>query len=866
MADKCLIRVEKLLKGSSLKGNLKDEILSTIKKVQAEKKIAKLDDINVDAVAKDVKEQIKLQKQINKRNAQENEVKVRNLTEYVYENFKGEEDEGLISILVGSNRQRLGARESVSSQQIASTNSLITGFNMKMKEAKVDELFLNMDKDTQLKVARVMYELNQRQTSVEKLADIKPIVGETDPRIKKLGEVMEEYSEMVRTKLNDRGANIGKLWGYMVRQSHDPFTVRNAADVLNLKNIEPDPNLKNKKDINYNKNYTAWKNFVMEKLDKERTFAGVDDIDEFMDFVYNSIVRNQYVKSDGSAFTYGASVTKDVAREVSSKFKRVLHFKSADDWFAYNDKFGAGNLREAMFSGLQTAGRNIGIMDVLGTKPQQAFDQIRKTVGAKLIKDKRSTEKLKSDDKFQKFFNVVDGSIFSIDNFALAKYSAISRTIASLAKLGGATISAAADIGLYASELRYQGRSFFGGMFEAVSNLAKIKNKKKAKDIAESLGFIADNTIYDIAGRYQVGDVQSKGWTRLQRTFFKLNLLSWWTNTLKEGVMLSQANFLAKQKNISFDKLNPRIKGLFEQYNIDSTKWDVIRKRTIVNSDDGKEFINIADLDKMSDAEVKAVTGIDNLTKRQIKIERDKFKSSVSGILLDRSTFAVIEPDARGKAWLTGGRMAGTGPGEAYRFFFQFKAFPFAIVQKTLSREISFLRQKGFANKARGITGLGSIFLTSALMGYLSMTIKDLIKGKSPRDPTKIKTFNSAIMQGGGLGIYGDVLFQETRQGSEIGGSLLGPVPLTAFDILQSFKYLKDGKGDLAARSAHKAVTQNIPFLNLFYIKTAFDYIIGYQMMETLSPGVLERIENRMERDYGQEFLFTKPSTKFKGF
>tara|TARA_R100001082_G_scaffold105685_1_gene77975 strand:+ start:1048 stop:3648 length:2601 start_codon:yes stop_codon:yes gene_type:complete len=866
MADKCLIRVEKLLKGSSLKGNLKDEILSTIKKVQAEKKIAKLDDINVDAVAKDVKEQIKLQKQINKRNAQENEVKVRNLTEYVYENFKGEEDEGLISILVGSNRQRLGARESVSSQQIASTNSLITGFNMKMKEAKVDELFLNMDKDTQLKVARVMYELNQRQTSVEKLADIKPIVGETDPRIKKLGEVMEEYSEMVRTKLNDRGANIGKLWGYMVRQSHDPFTVRNAADVLNLKNIEPDPNLKNKKDINYNKNYTAWKNFVMEKLDKERTFAGVDDIDEFMDFVYNSIVRNQYVKSDGSAFTYGASVTKDVAREVSSKFKRVLHFKSADDWFAYNDKFGAGNLREAMFSGLQTAGRNIGIMDVLGTKPQQAFNQIRKTVGAKLIKDKRSTEKLKSDDKFQKFFNVVDGSIFSIDNFALAKYSAISRTIASLAKLGGATISAAADIGLYASELRYQGRSFFGGMFEAVSNLAKIKNKKKAKDIAESLGFIADNTIYDIAGRYQVGDVQSKGWTRLQRTFFKLNLLSWWTNTLKEGVMLSQANFLAKQKNISFDKLNPRIKGLFEQYNIDSTKWDVIRKRTIVNSDDGKEFINIADLDKMSDAEVKAVTGIDNLTKRQIKIERDKFKSSVSGILLDRSTFAVIEPDARGKAWLTGGRMAGTGPGEAYRFFFQFKAFPFAIVQKTLSREISFLRQKGFANKARGITGLGSIFLTSALMGYLSMTIKDLIKGKSPRDPTKIKTFNSAIMQGGGLGIYGDVLFQETRQGSEIGGSLLGPVPLTAFDILQSFKYLKDGKGDLAARSAHKAVTQNIPFLNLFYIKTAFDYIIGYQMMETLSPGVLERIENRMERDYGQEFLFTKPSTKFKGF
>ena len=83
----------------------------------------------------------------------------------------------------------------------------------------------------------------------------------------------------------------------------------------------------------------------------------------------------------------------------------------------------------------------------------------------------------------------------------------------------------------------------------------------------------------------------------------------------------------------------------------------------------------------------------------------------------------------------------------------------------------------------------------------------------------------------------------------------------------EAIKYgIVDQRGDLAARSAYKAVSQSIPFLNLFYIKTAFDYIIGYQLMETLSPGVLRRVENRMERDYGQEFLFTKPSTKFKGF
>ena len=55
-------------------------------------------------------------------------------------------------------------------------------------------------------------------------------------------------------------------------------------------------------------------------------------------------------------------------------------------------------------------------------------------------------------------------------------------------------------------------------------------------------------------------------------------------------------------------------------------------------------------------------------------------------------------------------------------------------------------------------------------------------------------------------------------------------------------------------------------FLNLFYIKSAYDYLIGHQLMETMNPGVLKRVEKRMKRDYNQEYLFTKPSSMFKGF
>ena len=298
--------------------------------------------------------------------------------------------------------------------------------------------------------------------------------------------------------------------------------------------------------------------------------------------------------------------------------------------------------------------------------------------------------------------------------------------------------------------------------------------------------------------------------------------------------MLGMANYFAKQKNLSFDSLNPQLKNLFKIYNIDSTKWNIIRKTAMEKADDGTEFINIGLLDKISDADVKKITGIDDLTARQISIEKDKFKASVSGMLLDRSIYAVIEPDARVRGFMTQNKLAGTGAGEAIRFFGQFKAFPISIVMKVLGREMDYFKG-GKDDIQRGIVGMGAIIITSALLGYLSMTIKDLIKGRSPRDPTKIKSVMAAFLQGGGLGIYGDVLFQETRIGGEIIGQIGGPVPLTAFDLVQAIKYGIRGEGGKAGRTAYRAVSQSIPFMNLFYLKTAFDYLIGYQIMETIS-------------------------------
>jgi len=851
----CSTRILNLIKKSSLKSIDKDDVIRKIQDAVLDAKKTNLDQVDVDKISKNVTEEIKKQKKINKINAVNDEILVRKKVEELLETFDGDEQEGLIALLVGSNRLTLGARSSVGVAQNAAQGQLVAAFDAEVTANNLDGMFDKADGKLQEELAITQQQISEGMEVTTKNQDIK-----------KLAEIMEKHSELTRQALNARGANIPKMWGYVVRQSHDQFNVRAAANRLgkNLDEIKADPTLTGT-DINYNKNFTAWKNFIMQYLDGDRTFGNTDNIDSFLMNSYNSLVGNKIQVADGASGVFGSnSVTKGISN------KRVLHFKSAKDWYAYNEKFGTGSLKETYYSGLMTAGRNIGMLDTLGTKPKENFEKIRVAISNRMLANKRSTESLSSYRQFEKFMNVVDGTVYTFDGgkfgFAVAKWSAIGRAVGNVAKLGGAVISAAADIGIYASEMKYQGRSFLGGMGEAMGGIAKIKNTKQKRDIAKGLGFLGDGTTYDISGRFQVGDNLNKGWTQIQRTFFKYNLLSWWTNTLKENSMLGMANYYANQKNLSFDQLNKPLQSFFGLYNIDATKWDVIRKTAMSKADDGTEFINISELSNMSDADIKKITGMNDLSKTELQMEKDKFKYSVSGMLLDRSIYAVIEPDARTKGTMTQGTLAGTGMGEAIRFVGQFKAFPMAIGNKVLGREIAFLRSGPNQDIGRGIRGLASIMVVSGFMGYMSMTAKDLLKGKKPRDPNNIKTIMAAFLQGGGLGIYGDVLFKEQRDAGSVAAGLIGPAPTTAIDLGLAFKYALSGEGGKAGRAAYRTISSNIPFLNLFYIKTIFDYMIGFQIMETMNPGVLKRVEKRMKKDYNQEYLFTKPSKNNKGF
>ncbi|MEQ9566458.1 MAG: hypothetical protein RLN85_11720, partial [Pseudomonadales bacterium] len=150
---------------------------------------------------------------------------------------------------------------------------------------------------------------------------------------------------------------------------------------------------------------------------------------------------------------------------------------------------------------------------------------------------------------------------------------------------------------------------------------------------------------------------------------------------------------------------------------------------------------------------------------------------------------------------------------------------------------------------------LGALLAGMTMAGYMSMTMKDIMRGYwPPRDPTDPNTWQAAALQGGAFGIYGDFLFSQTnRFGGGLAETIIGP-SIGAFLDLGELA-LKARDGDASWADALSRGLQNTIFINLFYVRPALDYLFINSIREAASPGYLKRQESRRRKEYGQETM-----------
>jgi hypothetical protein len=240
---------------------------------------------------------------------------------------------------------------------------------------------------------------------------------------------------------------------------------------------------------------------------------------------------------------------------------------------------------------------------------------------------------------------------------------------------------------------------------------------------------------------------------------------------------------------------------------------------------------------------------------------RRDLELTLRGFFADEVSFGVIEADEATRRIITMGQAPGTIIGEAARFIMQFKGYPIAFTQRVLGRAFMGGEGQHWWQRALDSSGhIGHLVAGTAIAGFMAMTAKDFLAGRTMRDPAMPATWLAALTQGGGAGIYGDFLFGEAnRFGNRALETLAGPTIGTVGSIVNLAARARDGEAK--AGEALRLVVGNTPFANLFYARPVIDMLFLNALTESLSPGFLARQEAQRRREFGQEYWL--PRTMF---
>lgn len=706
----------------------------------------------------------------------------------------GREADTVLASLTGVQKgTERGLADSVDAQWHGTRNQLLGGLTHDLEQAGLLHALRTRDVAFERDLARELWRLREPAL---------PASG--NRHAAEAAKIFGKYQEALRQQLNDAGAWIGKQDHYITRQSHDMLKVRgDGTDAA----------------------YSAWREAILPALDPI-TFRDTDNPEQFLRNVWNNLSSGVHTTSTSTTLA-GFSGPGSLAKKVSQE--RVLQFRDADAWFDYNARFGRGAVADSIITSLDKGARDIALMRQFGTNPQAMLDGWidRLRTAARDRSDFQATEALGS--TFPgRVLQVLDGRAAIPGSASLAQAGATIRAVQQLSKLGGVVLSSLPDLAVNAAMLRHNGIPLFQAYAREMTAL--IPKGPETQQVARALGHGIDMLLGDVAARLGADETLSGRIARATNTFYKWNGLAYWTDSMKRTSGLMLASNLADNAGRAFGDLHPRLIATLRRYGIEEAEWDAIRiapQRTA----DGTAYL------------------LPESVATNVASAADEPARKLAAYYADQVREGMTETTAGVRAMVSLGTAPGTVAGELVRLLAQFKTFTTTYMTRSLGRE--------FRRDGMDAGGIAHLIAATTALGYLSMTLKELAKGRNPREPDDAKTYGklvaAAFVQGGGLGIYGDFLFGEAnRFGGGIIASLAGPTAATVEELTKLLGAAR-GEGNFTAQAIRLGVGHT-PFVNLFYARAALDYTVVYRLQEWANPGYLRRMERRVKRDNDQTF------------
>tara|TARA_R100001163_G_C5067656_1_gene206955 strand:- start:423 stop:2822 length:2400 start_codon:yes stop_codon:yes gene_type:complete len=617
--------------------------------------------------------------------------------------------------------------------------------------------------------------------------------AKVSPAARELAEGWRSAAETGRKRLNAAGMRIPYLKNWGLPQVHESKRIRDVTVDEWVEFIFPRLDIDAMRD---NKSNLPW---------NKQTLTPV------LANIYKDITQGQH---------------QDILKGVRGKAlhnqrldHRFLKFKDANAWLEYQERFGNPDTLSNMTTHIDSLARDITLLENFSGNYRVFSDglkgwvrtQAAKTNDNKLVK--KAEEDLVIFDRNFKYF--LHGE--QTANDWVAGFFGGTRDLVSAALLGGAPITAVSDLNTQMVAARMTGTPYAKLLKRIIQ---EIPIGKEGVEMATHMGLIMESAILDGAANVRyTGDALGPVVTRrIADVTHRMSGLTGWTNVTRRAFGKEFMVLVGKNADKGFDDIHPRLRETFERNNISREDWEIARQ-TKVREEQGVKYMRFIDISERQD--------LNELARNQL--------SSRFGIMLEREMdLATPIPNLKSRLAVTGGSIRGTASGELLRGVGMFKQFPVTIL---LNNIMTYANAPGKAKYSY----LAQFFIVGTIMGAGILQSKQILNGKQTRPMDNVDFWVQSVLQFGGLGIFGDFLFQNlNRYGKGLEETIAGPqvslfadaINLSIGNIMQAVK----GERTNFGREVVDFAQRYTPGSTIWYLRLGFERMVIDEMLEAVDP------------------------------
>lgn len=650
------------------------------------------------------------------------------------------------------------------------------------------------------------------------------------PEAKVLAESWMQAAEFLRRRFNGAGGSVAKRENWGLPQSHDSLAVRKAG-------------------------FESWREEIAPKLDRTQMLNRAGDR-PLTDGEFELLLRDVYetIRTDGANKITPDGRAGGRSKATTRTGQRHLVFRSADDWMAYQRRFGEGDAFAAMTGHIEGMSRDIAAMEILGPNPQAGMRMLEQNAtkwAAEQPDADKQKDRVRSAAKLmENTYNHFSGAVNVPVHGLFARGMRFTRNMLTSAQLGGAILSAApTDAFTTAMAKSYAGLQVTRD-WDELFQLLDFNNKRASGDAIRA-GLIADGATQVMAAQARfLGEANATGWmARFTDGVLRVSGLSPWTQAMKWSFGMEFMGNLAARRGQSLaalragDEPDRFFAETLERYGL-AGAWDEVRTTAPFEPETGAMFLRAEDIAARTD-----------LPPARAQFLADRVLEMVQS----ETQFAVPSGTSKSKARLIGNTQAGTVQGELLRSTAMYKSFPVHISYLLATRTMERAATHGTASAAQYF---GTMAIGLTLAGGLSVQLKELRAGRDPRPMTDLKFWQAASLQGGGLGIFGDFLFaDQNRFGGGLAETIAGPVVGLGSDVLG----ITVGNANAALRGDDPRLGRDVsrflgsytPGGSLWFADLAYQRALLDQLQAATDPDADEYFQRQIrsrQRDYGNGF------------